>query len=398
MRDRIVVRFREKGSPAESVTLPRPLTWDEVHHRDAIRWIDRLYSAWGNGQQTLKAAIEEISIKSDKVGAELAVTWRDIANALEHSRVRESQKCSVDTFIKNWRPFIDVAVRLIEKGKAHDGYSLLKESLKGWEDAPTMKVECGRYLGIFMEFAVTRHGAPRTWLITPFDKQELIPKAPKARLKAVLDDAELLHLVELADFVNPSWGNVFRLLTQYGLRPIELQYLSSRVHPVTGKPAIWCDYRKKGGLDETDPRFLQSMYMRDANDAPVQWGLEQAMAESTLRLPLGRDGNIRKLKGGPINTYLHRKSRATGLPSGALQKFWALLVEKYDARTPSEWVRAYSFRDSFSIRCHREGVPKESICNAMGHSEAVHDRSYRTITQGMVTRDFAAEASTLALP
>ena len=110
-------------------------------------------------------------------------------------------------------------MKLINKGKAHTGYSLLRAALKQWEGAPTMKVECGRYLGLFMQFAVSRHNAPRSWLITEFDKDELIPKAPKPKLKAVLDDAELMHLVELADSVNPRWGNVFRLLTQFGLRP-----------------------------------------------------------------------------------------------------------------------------------------------------------------------------------
>ena len=67
-------------------------------------------------------------------------------------------------------------------------------------------------------------------------------------------------------------------------------------------------------------------------------------------------------------------------------------------QTPKEWLRVYSFRDSFSIRCHREGVAVASICSAMGHTEAVHTRSYRTLTLGMRTRDFAAETSTMPLP
>ena len=31
----------------------------------------------------------------------------------------------------------------------------------------------------------------------------------------------------------------------------------------------------------------------------------------------------------------------------------------------------------------------------MGHTEAVHSRSYRTLTLGMRTRDFAAETGTI---
>ena len=221
VRDRIVVRYRAKGSAAESVTLPRPLTWDQQHHRDAIRWIEQLYSAWADGTKSLKAALAEITGQSDKAGPARAVTWAQIADALQASRTQDSKKCSIDTFTKNWRPFVDEAVRLIESGKAHDGYSLLKAALKKWKHAPSMRVECGRYLGIFTAFAVARHGAARTWAITDFDKSELFPKRPKPRLKAVLDDAELLRLIELADGVNPRWGNVFRLLAQFGLRPHE---------------------------------------------------------------------------------------------------------------------------------------------------------------------------------
>ena len=261
-----------------------------------------------------------------------------------------------------------------------------------------MKVECGRYLGLFMQFAVSRHKAPASWLITEFDKDELIPKAPKPRLKAVLDDLEMLRLIELADSTNVRWGNVFRLLTQFGLRPIELQHLSSRPHPVTGKPAIWCDYCKVGGEEETEPRFLEAMYIRDANDQPVVWPLEQARADGTLQLPTGRDGDVRKLSGSAVNCYIHRKSRSTGQPAGAVQIYWAELVKQYANQKPSEWLRPYSFRDTYSIRCHREGVPVASICDAMGHSEAVHMRSYRTMTLGIRTRDFAAETGTIPLP
>ena len=392
-----MVRVRGRRQPAETAYLPRPNTWDELHHRNAIRWIEAVYRSWDNGNKTLKAAIGDAHGTSDLQGEEKAKSWAEIADAMEASRVEHSKKCSSETFRKNWRPFIDHAVKLINQGKAHDGYSLLRAALKHWEGAPTMKVECGRYLGLFMQFAVSRHNAPRSWLITEFDKDELIPKAPKPKLKAVLDDAELMHLVELADSVNPRWGNVFRLLTQFGLRPIELQHLSSRINPVTGQPAIWCDYRKKGGVDATEPRFLQAMYLRNADDEPVVWPLEQAMADGSLLLPTGNDGNTRKLSGAAVNCYLHRKSRSTNKPAGPVAAYWDELVEKYLAKDPEEWLRPYSFRDSYSLRCHRENVPTGSICDAMGHSPAVHDRSYRTMTLGLRTRDFAADTGYLPM-
>lgn len=44
------------------------------------------------------------------------------------------------------------------------------------------------------------------------------------------------------------------------------------------------------------------------------WPLEQAMADGTLQLPTGRNGDVRKLSGSAVNCYIHRKSRSTGKP------------------------------------------------------------------------------------
>ncbi len=141
-----MVRVKERGRPAETAYLPRPNTWDELHHRNAIRWIEAVYRSWDNGNKTLKEAIGDAHGTSDLQSEEKAKSWAEIADAMQASRVEHSKKCSSEAFRKNWRPFIDRTVRLINKGKAHDGYSLLRAALKHWEGAPTMKVECGRYI------------------------------------------------------------------------------------------------------------------------------------------------------------------------------------------------------------------------------------------------------------
>ena len=78
------------------------------------------------------------------------------------------------------------------------------------------------------------------------------------------------------------------------------------------------------------------MYVRDANDQPMTWPLEQAMSDGTLLLPTGRDGDARKLSGSAVSCYIHRKSRSTGKPRGAFQTYWAELVEDYSSKKPSE--------------------------------------------------------------
>jgi len=73
-------------------------------------------------------------------------------------------------------------------------------------------------------------------------------------------------------------------------------------------------------------------------------------------------------------------------------------VNKYAEMHVPAWLRVSNCQDRFSIRCHREGVAEPSIQAAMGHSAAVHAWSYRTITQGIISRDFATTAGTLPLP
>jgi len=61
-----------------------------------------------------------------------------------------------------------------------------------------------------------------------------------------------------------------------------------------------------------------------------------------------------------LNTYLHRKNKA-GEPSGPVQRAWLRLVQKYAEMHVPTWLRVYSFRDGFSIRCPREGPARASL-------------------------------------
>ena len=54
--------------------------------------------------------------------------------------------------------------------------------------------------------------------VTDFDKAGLIPKKPKVRLKAVIDDGDLLDLIQEVEGLNRGWANILRLLTQLTLR------------------------------------------------------------------------------------------------------------------------------------------------------------------------------------
>ena len=109
--------------------------------------------------------------------------------------------------------------------------------------------------------------------------------------------------------------------------------------------------------------------MRDSDGNCIQWDLEHKWHSKTLDLP-----SVSELNGGRINGFLH--SKQGGKPKNEVEAFWLKLRKKHAAMKPTEWCRPYSLRDSYSVRSHREGVPEESICDAMGHSIEVHRRSY----------------------
>ena len=49
---------------------------------------------------------------------------------------------------------------------------------------------------------------------------------------------------------NPRWANVLRILTLFGLRPIEMQYLSPNTRE-DGSLGLWCRYEKTCGGRQT---------------------------------------------------------------------------------------------------------------------------------------------------
>ena len=102
----------------------------------------------------------------------------------------------------------------------------------------------------------------------------------------------------------------------------------------------------------------------DSQGVKVEWNLISSYP--LLELPLGKDGNRRKLNGHYVVVFLKT------LPE------WIKLKKEYEQR--GEWLRPYTFRDTYSVRCHRLRFETAQICRAMGHGLAAHSRAYRSAT------------------
>ena len=358
---RIGLRWRPiDGGKPQSLVLP--LEWSKNNQDRAILLVNRIAKAVLTGEQgTLKGALDEAQAGS--VTMRKTVEWAAAADGLRTALMTGRNEILPATWKANYQPYIEEALRLLDSDKGiTDGHGLLQAVLVKWSGKAPSRAACCIALRNFTDHAIARHHAAACWKIDRTSIKELKGKSPKKRTKATLDDAELLYLINGMERRNPGWANVLRLLALYGLRPIELQHLTSKTRE-DGNIGLWCSYNKNCGGALTDARWLEPCPLTNEAGEVQQWNLAGALKAGLLELPTGHDGEPRLLNGHYVEQHLRR------------QPEWKELKARCEAR--GEWLRSYSFRDSYSLRCHRHGIEIGAVAHAMGHSVAVHSSSYR---------------------
>jgi integrase len=230
---------------------------------------------------------------------------------------------------------------------------------------PKSRLECCLAIKKFVEFAVAEHRQPQAFLISEKDYLELRGADGKRRKKAVLTDDEMMKLIQL---LPESWSNVVKISRVFGVRPWEISFIK-RANNDDGEPQLRIikgkTYNNRAGVkEETEPRWLEPVAVNGTTFDLVQnW--------DQLSLPP-------TVSGKTLGAFLRR------LP------YWQGLMREYQAR--GEWLRPYSFRDTFSVRAHSFNISDTNIAQAMGHTVEVHHRSYRT-SEWKAVRSAFAQAS-----
>lgn len=369
---KIRLEHRPPGTGSkQSVVLP--LSWESANTNKALLLINQIRKVIAKGDAaTLKPAL--VIAQGSSTTMKPALDWQVVADDLRDALMTGRNEILATTWRDNYQPYITEALRLIAAGEAVDGHSLLKSTLAKWTGKAPSRQACAIALTNLVDQAIGRHHAPRCWTITKADKRELVGKKPKRREKAVLTDSELVFLIDGIASRNPRWANVIKVLTLFGLRPIELQHLVPNQQQ-DGSRGIKCTYEKTCGGSSTDPRQLQPCWLQDTDGSAIRWNLIELMHAGLLELPLGNDGEPRQLNGHYVEQFLKR------------QPEWKQLKQVCEAR--GEWLRTYSFRDSYSARAHRQRVEVGAICDAMGHDLAAHSRAYRWSTEASTAAAFA---------
>ena len=375
---KIRLQLRRPGEKAQGVTLPLP--WESTAVAKATQLVARIYKSVESQQQTLRGALDTIVASSDTMRP--GTNWDAVAKGLKAALMEGRNEIKEATWRDNYEPYVQEALLVLNRhGAPNDGHELLRQTLERWQGKAASRAACCIAVRNLTDHAIARHRAPSCWRIDVASIKELKGKAPKKRLKATLDDSEILHLIQAVQARNPGWANVLRLLALYGLRPIELQYIQAKKRE-DGTLGMWCGYQKSCGGVFTDPRWIEPCPLEDASGEEQHWNLVGAMAAGLLELPLGIDGKPRELNGHYVEQFLRR------------QPEWQELKDRCEAR--GEWLRSYSFRDSYSLRCHRYEIEVGAVAASMGHSVAVHSSSYRWASEATTAAAFQKKMANTA--
>lgn len=349
------VRSGKAGTTAATATLPLPWAADAV--ADAITLITDLHQLVESGID-LRDAMARISGNPAAAKPSTPGQWTALLDAFKDD-LQLTSNIKPSTWKDAYAPFLNRAVDLMGAAAAPvNARELVSGVIEHWADKPRSRELAVNALRKFLDFAVEVHNLPaQSWTLTDRVAKQLKGRKPARRTVATMTDSEILELLdslpesEAAD----RWRNAIRLMALCGLRPEELHHLVVKEHPTTGAPALFCTYAKACGQKRTDPRWLLPLPLSTSTGEQVDWNLAGAMAVGQLPLPPLSDKFA-------LRTFLER------------QPYWQQLKQRYSAN--GEWLRAYSFRNAYSLRAHRSGHRLDTICLAMGHSLAVHQSSY----------------------
>ena len=371
------------GTGIASASATLPYEWTESSIQPVQGLLTRIYGPVMEGGVTLTAAIADVLAVSDHKADEVVTPWPGIITAFKDYKLTQGNRIADTTFDSSYGRYLSVALvhlqgrKPVQTGKeltqrvlAHQRTNQKSgvkqgEALTPWIEMPKSRLECCLAIKKFVEFAVAEHRQPQAFLISEKDYLELRGADGKRRKKAVLTDDEMMELIRL---LPESWGNVVKISRVFGVRPWEIEFITRanndddehQLRVIKGKT-----YNNRAGVkEETEPRWLEPVAVNDTTFDLVQnW--------DQLSLPP-------TVSGKTLGAFLRR------LP------YWQELIKEYEAR--GEWLRPYSFRDTFSVRAHSFTISDTNIAQAMGHTVEVHHRSYRT-SEWKAVRSAFAQAS-----
>ena len=353
---------RQAGTRRKTMTLR--FDWTKEGAKEALTELQqaaRLVKQGLNFEQAFTAAQGTEQAKD-------LVSWLSLANEFERWKKQHSGVVAKSTWEDGYQKPIARAVELLDNNQSILSVEqVVAEVASGWVAGSRQRERIVGSLTQFFAWAVRQKRVHPCWSPT-YDKKEIIGshqagRPKKSRKADPLPDRQLVQLLNsIRTKKDEEWmHNAIWLMAVYGLRPAELNHLGIKTDPMTGDVYAWCGYWKKSGSGQTMPRRLFEL---PPNGINKDW---MGLLES-------HNACFRDVSRECDRVLVRRIS---------LRPWWIAERERLSKQGLN--LTAYSLRHSYSLRGHSLGIPPGKMAHAMGHTLAIHCKSY----------PYAEESSTL---
>lgn len=366
-KGRVQLKRRIPDCPIESVLLP--YRWHEDDWGDTYTRIRNIFALIQQGHNLKKAA--ELAEGKSPVSR---INWDTAVDKFHEYKTCSDNAIKEVTWRENYAGFLGMAVELLnDRSKVVTINDIFRQVLSSWESGSGQRKEAAGYMGAFFRFCVEELHFDGKWL-PPDNLKKYIGRKPiesvsKTQKGDALTDQQILDLIDSlpTDEAGLRWGNAIRLMSVYGLRPVECNHVVVKYDESIGEPYLFCTYIKRTGKGETFAGEVQPLPLRDTKGREIHWNIIEQMSNGNFVLPA--------MNRGAANTYLARQSG------------WRKLREQM--QNEGKNAVPYSFRHSYSLRAHQLGIIPENVALSMRHSVQVHFASYPYTNRRSMRADFA---------
>ncbi len=318
-----MLEVRALGQKRQGVTLP--FKWNEAVADDAYTRIRNIYSLVKTEGRDLKTASQIAVGEAPKLIIEH--DWQGAKDRFKNQKINHGDTIKPETWKKKYEPVLTDAVNLLTQGKASNPEDLVDKCIEKWETGSRTRQIRGQNLKQFLDYCVQREKFPVVWLLTT-KLTDHIGKKPKGKTVVKGDPISDQQIINLINSIPDTelgniWTDAIRLISEFGLRPIEVLHLSVKKDRTTGEDYFYCSYEKRSGGGTTEPRVFHPLPLIDDQGVVQQWNLIDRWKAKLLKVPNLEDSNA-------LKQYLMRN------------KFWKSLKAELEAN--NENLKPYSLR------------------------------------------------------
>jgi integrase len=396
--NKVTLELRANNQKRQEVTLP--FKWDEDSAGDAYTRIRNIFSLVAKNGYSLKqasliasgrapklinqldwaGAINDFKIFKTTTGRSIAeTTWNKEYFLSEEETEKRAANIKGNMRTRTVFPVLNNALQLLEKGSITTPEDLIDESVRGWTAGSRSRQQAVRNLASFLSYCDKIKKFPVQWdttFLTLKDHIGVIPKNQKKKSQKAdaVEDHILLDLIDHVESLDKRWAFALKLMSELGLRPVELLHLEIRKHE--GEKEWFCTYEKKAGNGSTRAGELFPIKLKNKKGISQEWNLMETFEKGEILPDLStyKYGVADGLKNFLERRSATRKDGTKGALSKQAEKWFELKEQVFKEEKKN--LTLYSFRHSYSLRAHQRGIDPASVALAMRHDLKTHCSFY----------------------